>query len=91
VARSRSHAVMQAIVGQQLNCTRGLRIEVTHVFDESIDAVRDQFGHAPGFSADRRDAACHRFERRQAKRFQFAGHQQHVRQRDETFYVILLA
>jgi len=68
-----------------------LRFQVAHSFEKTVHAVGDQLGHAAGIRPDGGHAARHGFQRRKPERLQLTGHQQHVRQRDEAFHVVLFS
>ncbi len=60
-------------------------------FQVTIDAIGNQLGHAAHACGHGRYAASHGFQSHQPKGLHFAGHEEHMRQRNDAFHVALLA
>jgi hypothetical protein len=74
-----------------LHHARGLRGDIARRFQESVFAIGDQLRDAAHARGHRHHATCHRLQRHQPERLQLAGHEQHVRQRNEPLHVALFA
>ena len=75
---------------QQIDGVTRHGFHVADIGQESGHTVLDQFRHSSGASGNGDDLTGHPFQCRESERFQFAGHQQHVRDGEFLADLILL-